>query len=52
MREYLLGQKFDFGGAPDKQSLDAYQAATGLNFASIYEQIDMLNSRSQDKTKN
>lgn len=44
MREYLLGEKFDFGGAPDKESLDAYQAATGLNFALIYEEIDRLSN--------
>lgn len=43
MRDYLLGKKFDFGGAPDKQSLDAYQAAIGIDFASVYEQIDILN---------
>lgn len=42
VRQYLTGEKFDDYGAPDKKSLDEYQAKIGLDFKQIYKMIDEL----------
>jgi hypothetical protein len=42
VRQYLTGEKFDEYGAPDKKSLDEYQAKIGLDFKQIYKMIDEL----------
>jgi len=47
IREYLLGEKFDRFGAPSRELLNAYQVATGLDYAEIYKKIDSLRLRSQ-----
>jgi hypothetical protein len=38
LKMYLAGEKFDKYGAPNKESLDAYQKAIGIDFNKIYKQ--------------
>ena len=42
VRQYLIGEKFDNYGAPNKDSLNEYQTIIGLDFKHIYKLVDEL----------